>query len=159
MGKTELWFQISFLSTLTASCVSSETHKHGMANVGFDLTCLKERLLLPIYHWGEIVPLCCKRVTLFPLSRNDPSPAGNPGHAVAWIVVLFSQEQDRQGQFLCHLPHYKPELSKVVAWKIKFSHCNKHLPLTVKQDKNQVPIKELKNHTWGKQFLMNLEQS
>lgn len=88
-----------FLSTAAATCVSSESHKHERGNVGFDLSCLKDIPLLPLHPWGKIVPLCGKRVTLFPFSRKDPSPAGHPGRAAAWTVVLFSQEQDWQGNF------------------------------------------------------------
>lgn len=71
---SRLLFQVFFLSTPEASCVSSETHEHWRANVGFDLTCLKNRPLLSINPRGKIVPLCCKRGTLHPLQKsNSPS--------------------------------------------------------------------------------------
>lgn len=68
---------------------------------------------------------------------------------------FFPPRIGQAGQFFCHLAHYNPALSKAV-WKAKFSHCNKYLPLIFIQDKKLFPIKQIRSHMWGKQFLMNL---
>lgn len=98
-----------------------------------------------------MVPLYYKAIALLPLTREDPNPAGHPGHAASWKAFFIPG-----GQFFCRHPHYNPELSKVV-WKAKFSHCNKYPPLIIIQDdKKPFPIKQSRSHMWGKRLLMNL---
>lgn len=120
MGKTELQFQVSFLSTPAASCVSSETHKHERANVSFHLTCLKNRPLLPICPWGKISVTMMQKSNSLSLIQKPPKSC-RASWECCWLDSCFVFPGIGQaGQLLCHLPHYNPELSKAVVWRVKF---------------------------------------
>lgn len=61
----------------------------------------------------------------------------------------FFPRTGQAGHFFCHLPHYNPELSKVI-WKAEFSHCNKYLPLTfIQDDKKLFPMKQIRRIELG----------
>lgn len=78
----------------------------------------------------KMVPLSHKATALLALTREKP---------VSWARGMLLARQvsfpriGKAGHFFCHLPHYNPDLSKVV-WKAKFSHCNEYLPLIFTQD-------------------------
>lgn len=93
----------------------------------------KRRPLTHIYI--EMVLLSHKVTALLALTREEPASWAR-GTLLAVKVsfprlIYFSSPRiGKAGQFFCHLPHYNPDLSKVV-WKAKFSHCNEYQPLNI----------------------------